>query len=33
MKDDTKSQTAYRTRVLVVDDEKRIRDGCHSILT
>jgi len=33
MKDDTKSQTAYRTRVLVVDDEKRIRDGCRSILT
>jgi len=33
MKDKTKSQTAYRTRVLVVDDEKRIRDGCHSILT
>ncbi|MBP1741746.1 MAG: two component system sensor histidine kinase, partial [Deltaproteobacteria bacterium] len=32
MKDDTKSKTAYRTRVLVVDDEKRIRDGCNSIL-
>jgi PAS domain S-box-containing protein len=23
---------AYRTRILVVDDEKRIRDGCQSIL-
>lgn len=33
MKEETKPQTAYRTRVLVVDDEKRIRDGCHSILT
>lgn len=33
MKDKTKSQAAYRTRVLVVDDEKRIRDACNSILT
>jgi PAS domain S-box-containing protein len=33
MKDETESKTAYRTRILVVDDEKRIRDGCHSILT
>jgi PAS domain S-box-containing protein len=33
MKDNAKSQTAYRTRILVVDDEKRIRDGCNSILT
>jgi PAS domain S-box-containing protein len=33
MKDETKSQKGYRTRVLVVDDEKRIRDGCNSILT
>ena len=33
MKDHSTSQAAYRTRVLVVDDEKRIRDGCQSILT
>ncbi|MCU0595183.1 MAG: response regulator, partial [Desulfobacterota bacterium] len=33
MKEQTKPKTAYRPRVLVVDDEKRIRDGCHSILT
>ena len=32
MSENEKSQTAYRTRILVVDDEKRIRDGCHSIL-
>ena len=33
MKEQTKPKTAYRPRVLVVDDEKRIRDGCRSILT
>jgi len=33
MNDETRSQTTYRTRILVVDDEKRIRDGCRSILT
>jgi two-component system phosphate regulon sensor histidine kinase PhoR len=32
MKEHPTSQTAYRTRILVVDDEKRIRDGCQSIL-
>jgi two-component system phosphate regulon sensor histidine kinase PhoR len=33
MKENEKSPSAYRTRILVVDDEKRIRDGCQSILT
>lgn len=33
MSEDERPQNAYRTRILVVDDEKRIRDGCHSILT
>jgi two-component system, OmpR family, phosphate regulon sensor histidine kinase PhoR len=33
MNDHPTSQTSYRTRILVVDDEKRIRDGCQSILT
>jgi two-component system phosphate regulon sensor histidine kinase PhoR len=33
MKENEKSPSTYRTRILVVDDEKRIRDGCHSILT
>jgi len=32
MNERTTTQTAYRTRVLVVDDEKRIRDGCRTIL-
>jgi DNA-binding NtrC family response regulator len=32
MNEHTPSPTAYRTRVLVVDDEKRIRDGCRTIL-
>jgi two-component system phosphate regulon sensor histidine kinase PhoR len=33
MKENEKYPGIYRTRILVVDDEKRIRDGCHSILT
>jgi two-component system phosphate regulon sensor histidine kinase PhoR len=33
MKENEKHPSIYRTRILVVDDEKRIRDGCHSILT
>jgi PAS domain S-box-containing protein len=33
MNEQTISQAAYRTRILVVDDEKRIRDGCRSILS
>jgi two-component system phosphate regulon sensor histidine kinase PhoR len=33
MKENEKFPSAYGTRILVVDDEKRIRDGCQSILT
>jgi len=29
----TSSNQLYEPRILVVDDEKRIRDGCHKILT
>jgi two-component system phosphate regulon sensor histidine kinase PhoR len=32
MKENGKPPSASRTRILVVDDEKRIRDGCQSIL-
>lgn len=32
MNEQKTSQPAYHTRVLVVDDEKRIRDGCRTIL-
>ena len=27
------SENSFRPRILVVDDEKRIRDGCHMVLT
>lgn len=26
-------ETGFRTRILVIDDEKRMRDGCHKVLT
>jgi two-component system phosphate regulon sensor histidine kinase PhoR len=33
MKENEERPSIYRTRILVVDDEKRIRDGCQSILS
>ncbi len=27
------SEISFKPKILVVDDEKRIRDGCHKVLT
>jgi PAS domain S-box-containing protein len=33
MNEKTAWKTSFKPRILVVDDEKRIRDGCHKVLT
>jgi two-component system phosphate regulon sensor histidine kinase PhoR len=33
MNEKTENEISFQPRILVVDDEKRIRDGCHKVLT
>jgi two-component system phosphate regulon sensor histidine kinase PhoR len=33
MNEKMEKEISFQPRILVVDDEKRIRDGCHKVLT